>query len=49
MWKYKTLVEPDIRDKILTSENMEEGEKSSFLKFVAYLTTEEKDELLLLI
>jgi|GEM_PF-2169135 len=43
------VVEPKIQQKILYSSILSEGEKQSFLKYIAYLTPEETDELLAMI
>jgi len=43
------VVEPKIQQKILYSTILSEGEKQSFLKYIAYLTQEETDELLSMI
>jgi len=43
------IVEPKIQQKILYSTILSEWEKQSFLKYIAYLTQEETDELLSLI
>ncbi len=49
MWKNKIIIEPWVRQRILYSEILSSDEKDNFLKFIAYFTTEEKEELLLMI
>lgn len=45
MWKSKIIIEPDLRDRISNSSELKKEEKENFLRFVAYLTIEEKEEL----
>lgn len=49
MWKNKIIIEPWVQQRILYSEILSPDEKDNFLKFIAYFTTEEKEELLLMI
>lgn len=49
MWKNKVLIEPNIRQRIANSTLLSEYEKNNFLRFISYLTKEEKDELLLMV
>lgn len=49
MWKNKIIIEPWVRERILNSKILDNYEKENFLRFVSYLTIEEKDEFLLMI
>jgi len=49
MKKSKIIIEPDLRERIANSNELKKEEKENFLRFVAYLTSEEKDELMLII
>lgn len=49
MGKYKIIIEPQVRQRIIFSDILSQVEKDHFLKFIAYFTKEEKDQLLLMI
>lgn len=49
MWKNKIIIEPWVEQKILYSEILSDDEKDNLLRFIAYFTQEEKEELLLMI
>lgn len=49
MWKNEILIEPDIKQRICSSKELSEAEKINFLKFIWYLTKEEKMDFLKLI
>ncbi|MCH2188405.1 hypothetical protein MK079_01085 [Candidatus Gracilibacteria bacterium] len=49
MKKSKILVDASLLNKIAHSDKISEVEKISFLKFVGYMTSEEKHELSLLV
>lgn len=49
MWKTKIIIEPWVEQKIIYSEVLTDEEKDNFLKYIAYFTQEEKQELLLMI
>ncbi len=49
MWKNKIIIEPWVEQKIIHSELLSNNEKENLLRFIAYFTPEEKDELLLMI
>ncbi len=49
MWKNKIIIEPWVEQKILYSEVLSDDEKDNLLRFIAYFTQEEKEELLLMI
>lgn len=49
MWKNKIIIEPWVRERIYNSLILTTDEKDNFLRFVAYLTEEEKQELMLMI
>lgn len=49
MWKNKVIIEPWVRKKIIYSKILSDDEKNNFLRFIAYFTPEEKEELLLMI
>lgn len=49
MWKNKMIIEPKIKQKILFSKVLNKNEKNNFLRFINYLTPEEREELLLVI
>lgn len=49
MWKNKIIIEPWVKQKIVYSEILSEDEKDNFLRYIAYFTQEEKQELLLMI
>ncbi len=49
MWKNKIIIEPWVKQKIIYSEILSQEEKDNFLRYIAYFTTEEKEELLLMI
>lgn len=49
MWKNKIIIESWVRQKIIYSEILSPDEKDNFLRFIAYFTPEEKQELLLMI
>lgn len=49
MWKNKIIIEPWVRERIFNSEILSIEEKDNFLRFIAYFTEEEKQELLLMI
>lgn len=50
MWKNKKIViESWVKEKIFNSCELSQDEKENFLRFIAYFTEEEKEELLLMI
>jgi hypothetical protein len=49
MWKNKIIIEPWVRERIFNSKILSVEEKDNFLRYIAYFTTEEKEELLLMI
>ncbi|MDP5038880.1 MAG: hypothetical protein NWP80_00355 [Candidatus Gracilibacteria bacterium] len=49
MGKNKILIEPSVKDKIESSVYISNSEKNNLLKYIAYFTNEEKEELLLMI
>lgn len=49
MWKNKIIIEPWVKQKIVYSEILSDDEKDNFLRYIAYFTQEEKQELLLMI
>ncbi len=49
MWKNKVIIEPWVKEKILFSAILSNDEKDNFLRYIAYFTKEEKEELLLII
>lgn len=49
MWKNKIIIEPSVRERIFNSKILSNNEKTDFLRFIAYFTEEEKEELLLMI
>lgn len=49
MWKDKIIIEPSVKQKIAYSEILSTKEKDNFLRYIAYFTSEEKEELLLMI
>jgi len=49
MWKNKIIIEPWVRQKIIYSEILSQDEKDNLLRFIAYFTPEERQELLLII
>lgn len=49
MWKNKVIIEPWVKQRIIYSEILSENEKDNFLRFIAYFTVEEKQELMLMI
>lgn len=49
MWKNKVIIKPQVRQRIAYSEVLSQEEKDNFLRYIAYFTIEETDELLLMI
>lgn len=49
MKESKIIIEPSIRDRISNSKELKKEEKENFLRFVAYLTPDEKEELMMII
>lgn len=49
MWKNKVIIESWVEQKIIFSDILSLEEKNNFLKYIAYFTSEEKEELLLMI
>lgn len=49
MWKNKIIIEPWLRQRIIYSEILNDNEKNNFLRFIAYFTLEEREELMLMI
>lgn len=49
MWKNKIIIEAWVKQKIVYSEILSPDEKDNFLRYIAYFTSEEKEELLLMI
>lgn len=49
MWKNKIIIEPTVRQRIHNSLLLSNDEKQNFLRYIWYLTKEEKSELLQLI
>lgn len=49
MWRNKIIIEPNLRQRIWNSTLLSEYEKNNFLRFIYYMTKEEKEELLELI
>lgn len=49
MWKSKIIIEPTVRERIANSSELKKEEKENFLRFVAYLTIEETEELMMII
>lgn len=49
MWKNKIVIEPWVRQKIQFSPLLSDEEKNNFLRYIAYFTESETQELLLLI
>lgn len=49
MWKNKIIIDSWVEQKIIHSQNLSDNEKQNFLRFIAYFTPEEKEELLLMI
>ena len=49
MSKSKVIIEPSVRDRISNSNELKEKEKENFLRFISYLTTEETEELMMII
>ncbi|MCT4617072.1 MAG: hypothetical protein N4A38_02575 [Candidatus Gracilibacteria bacterium] len=45
----ETIIGPNLQARILNSKVLSQGEKTKFLRFISYMSKQEKEELLLII